>query len=78
MEDERQKKVEENRARAEAELKADLRETFLRFNPATDERDFEREYPELRAEAMKREAVEGPIREKQAALQRLPVELRSF
>ena len=50
IEAEKQAQAERGRLEAEAELKNELRETFLRVNSAASADDFERIYPKLRDE----------------------------
>ena len=73
---ERAAKADDARQRAEAALRAQLRDDFLGANPMATQKDFETAYPELRLEHLKREAIEGPAREKRAARERIPVDMR--
>ena len=52
-------------AAAETELKASLKLQFLK-SPAATEADFNKSYPQLREEHLRREATSAPERERQA------------
>jgi hypothetical protein len=75
-EEARAKRRETDGIKTEFEREAQLKTDFLRFKPAASADDFEKLYPELRAEHLKREAVEGPRREREAWLRTVPSEMR--
>jgi hypothetical protein len=62
----RQQKIDENRARADADLRAQLHADFMGANPSASEGDFSRLFSTLRDEHLLREATEAPAREKAA------------
>jgi hypothetical protein len=68
LEAERQAKIAEGRAKAEADLREQLHADFMGANPSASEADFSRLFPALRDEHLLREATEAPQRERAALL----------